>query len=156
IIECNATLTKSADKVEKTERKPRPLERHPSTVKFAGGIVSPWNPTPPEPRVQPERGRIPNCRLRPCPCSLPLMLGAFFAGAPAAASPATRSTAGSTLVESAPCAWDSASLSPCPCSKRLSRNVWTGREFERRVSQHGARACLPTARFKNSISAPSG
>jgi len=91
----------------------------------------PWNPALHEPRVQPKRHRVPNCRLPPCPCLLPLMPGNFFAGAPAQESPAPLSTAGSTPAESVPCAWDSASLSLCPCSRKSLRSVWMGSEFER-------------------------
>jgi len=91
----------------------------------------PWNPMLHKPRFQPKRDRVPNCRLPPCPCLLLLMPGAFFAGAPAEESLAPRSTAGLIPAESAPCAWDSASLSLCPCSRKSFRDVWTGNEFER-------------------------
>src|SRR5208282_2158531 len=59
------------------------------------------------------------------------MLGVFSAAARAAASLALRSTAGSIPAAWAPCAWDSATLSLCRCSRRLSRNAWTGNESEK-------------------------
>jgi len=93
-------------------------------------VFLPWNPALHEPRVQPKRDRVTNCRLPPRLCSRPLMPGAFFAGARAQESPAPLSTAGSIPAESAPCASDTASLSLCPCSRKSFRDVWTGSEVE--------------------------